>query len=47
MLLEHYIKRFWSKADIRGEDECWNWKSFLDEKGYGRCLKFGEQRAIG
>ncbi len=27
--------RFWSKVDIRGEDECWPWKTALDGDGYG------------
>ena len=29
--------RFWSKVDIRGEDECWRWKAAVRRKdqGYG------------
>lgn len=27
--------RFWSKIEIRGEDECWEWKKCLNEHGYG------------
>ncbi|UOF80253.1 endonuclease [Caudoviricetes sp.] len=26
----------WSKVDKRGEDECWEWKGFKNEQGYGR-----------
>ncbi len=26
----------WSKVDKRGEDECWNWKGFINHDGYGR-----------
>ena len=26
----------WSKVDRKGEDECWNWKGYKNEKGYGR-----------
>ena len=26
----------WSKVDKRSEDECWNWKGFKNEEGYGR-----------
>lgn len=26
----------WSKVDKRSEDECWNWKGFKNEDGYGR-----------
>jgi hypothetical protein len=28
-------KRFWSKVDKRGPDECWNWTS-TERGGYGR-----------
>jgi len=28
-------KRFWAKVDIRGEDECWNWKGYRKKDGYG------------
>jgi hypothetical protein len=27
--------RFWSKVDIRGSDECWEWKAGKNKKGYG------------
>lgn len=26
----------WSKVDIREENECWEWKGFRNEDGYGR-----------
>jgi len=29
------IKRFWSKVDKRGDDECWNWLGYKDKDGYG------------
>jgi len=32
MVLE---KRFWAKVDIRGDDECWNWKACKNQYGYG------------
>lgn len=28
--------RFWSKVDVRGPDECWEWQTFTCRKGYGR-----------
>lgn len=27
-------KRFWSKVDVRGEDDCWEWQAGLDGTGY-------------
>lgn len=30
------IDRFWSKINIRGIDECWEWNACRDEYGYGR-----------
>lgn len=27
--------RFWSRVDIKGEDECWPWTSSRDPHGYG------------
>ena len=27
--------RFWSKVDIKGNDECWEWKARRNHKGYG------------
>jgi hypothetical protein len=29
-------ERFWSKVDIKSESECWNWKAFKNNKGYGQ-----------
>ena len=26
----------WSKVDKKGPDECWEWKGFRNEQGYGR-----------
>ena len=26
----------WSKVDKKGEDECWNWKGYKNDGGYGR-----------
>lgn len=29
------IKRFWSKIDVRGPEECWPWMANKNAKGYG------------
>lgn len=29
-------ERFWAKVDKQGPDECWEWRSSLNSKGYGR-----------
>lgn len=28
-------ERFWSKVDMRGEDECWPWEAYVNDGGYG------------
>jgi hypothetical protein len=33
--IEKYSKRFWSKVDIRGDNECWEWRYCKQSKGYG------------
>lgn len=45
-LTEKDKERFWSKVDIRGEDECWEWKSSLNSQGYGN-LSIGGRRRTG
>jgi len=30
------LDRFWSKVDIRDEDECWLWRAGKDKDGYGQ-----------
>jgi hypothetical protein len=27
--------RFYPKADVRGEVECWNWQASVSSRGYG------------
>jgi len=30
-----WIKRFWSKVQIAGKDECWEWQAYRRKAGYG------------
>lgn len=37
-------RRFWSKVDVRGENECWLWKGYVD-RGYGLfSVRYGPRR---
>lgn len=41
---EKDIARFWSKVDIKSEDECWNWLSYKDKDNYGGfTIRFNEK----
>ena len=44
MYEKSFTERFWNKVDIRGEDECWEWKEYKDPKGYGRITVNGYSR---
>lgn len=36
-------ERFWSKVDVRGADECWEWQAYRKPSGYGQfTLRKGE-----
>jgi hypothetical protein len=30
----YYFRSFWSKVDIKGEDECWPWKGSIRKDKY-------------
>lgn len=30
------VERFWSRVDIKGDDDCWEWTRSRSPKGYGR-----------
>jgi hypothetical protein len=36
--------RGWSKVDIRGYDECWNWTGAIDTPGYGAFNYNGKKK---
>lgn len=33
--------RFWSKVEVRGDDECWEWQAHRDRDGYGKFKLLG------
>ncbi len=37
------LKRFWSKVDKKGDDECWLWMASTDGRGYGAFKLRGKQ----
>jgi HNH endonuclease len=39
------IDRFWSKAEVAGDDECWLWQATINYKGYGQVGVFGVVKA--
>lgn len=39
------VERFWSRVDIRGEDECWEFVGYRDYNGYGKFIYGNEQLA--
>ena len=38
------IDRFWSKVDVGAPDECWLWRAYVAENGYGRFWLRGHKR---
>lgn len=46
IITEKDIDRFWSKVKIGNPDECWEWQSSLDEKGYGH-FQFSHNNPLG
>src|SRR5439155_19711884 len=35
------VRRYWSKVDKKGKDECWNWKgSIKTDTGYGQFVPY-------
>ena len=38
------MKRFWDKVDVKGPDDCWEWKASLYGSGYGQFYFDGKVR---
>ena len=45
LLKDPILRRFMSKIDVRGDDECWLWKGSKDTWGYGTFWLNGGARA--
>lgn len=43
---EDTFDRFWSRVDVRLEDECWLWLGKIDQKGYGRVKVDGKSTLV-
>lgn len=42
-----FDEKFWEKADVRGENDCWEWKASRNRKGYGNFyLSVGKSESI-
>jgi len=41
------MNRFFSNVDVKGPDDCWNWKGGINSAGYGQCYYFGRYNAAG
>lgn len=37
---------FWHKIDIKGKDECWNWKGSKNPQGYGQVWSNSKKKQI-
>lgn len=39
-------ERFWTKANVRGDEDCWPWTACMDSAGYGRFTVSAAMRGI-
>lgn len=35
------LEKFWSLVEIRGENECWPWRGYVDNYGVGKFYAHG------
>lgn len=40
------VASFMARVDIRGRDECWNWKSHINSRGYGSFFFDGTMESV-
>lgn len=40
----NFLRRFWLKIEVKGPEECWNWKASTAGKGYGQIKPPGGSR---
>ena len=43
LITPEIIERFWSKVDIKQEDDCWTWQAGTFPSGYGAFKALGRQ----
>ena len=39
---ENKFTRFWSKVEVKGDDDCWRWKGTIIRNGYGQVGQGGK-----
>lgn len=44
MFDKNFEERFWSKAERKDKDSCWNWKAYKNRDGYGNFSIDGSRR---
>lgn len=43
--MKSITERFWSKVQVAGFDECWEWQAYRNEDGYGKILIEGKAKS--
>lgn len=42
-LSPYHAELFWKKVDILGPDDCWTWRGYVNNMGYGQYCVFGDK----